>query len=129
MPDRVSALLSLNASIVPFAAARLLAKAGKAVLQTDHPYADGSVKEGHATLRPKPGFPQGQPANLNAQCGVTYADENVWFEVEWRGHAIELVRLSWWPPGANLSQRWFIVASTMKIAEDFFSAVGAYNAQ
>jgi hypothetical protein len=128
---RVTSLLSLPVSAIPYEVGRLLTRDGKAVVETDDNafYVDTYASEGHATVRFKPDLHHSRPATWNEKCGVMLSNENAWLEVEWRGHTIEVVRLSWSTGSASPSTRSWIVARTQKVAEDFFAAVCAYSSE
>lgn len=58
--------------------------------------------------------------------GVVDSPRNAWFEVEWRGHALDVVIMNWC---SNQPSYHWIVASSAEVARGFYSAVCSHKAE
>ena len=58
--------------------------------------------------------------------GVVDSPRNAWFEVEWRGHALDVVIMNWC---SNQPSYHGIVASSAEVARGFYSAVCSHKAE
>src|SRR5882724_8616854 len=59
---------------------------------------------------------------------ITYAAENSWLNVLWRGQLLDVLLVTWQEDGYNKCHHW-IVADTRVLAEDFFRAVCEWDAE
>lgn len=54
--------------------------------------------------------------------------ENAWFEVEWQGHSLDVLLMSWREDWSTTRYYW-ILADTKAVAEGFFAAVCEWNSE
>jgi len=54
--------------------------------------------------------------------GISVDITNAWHQVEWRGHALEVLRLTWSEAGCGTKSYW-IVAESREVAESYFAEV------
>jgi hypothetical protein len=57
------------------------------------------------------------------ETGVQTQGENAWYEVTWRGYAIDVIFLSW----SEYRDRFWIVADSIEVAKAFFEAVCGFT--
>jgi hypothetical protein len=130
MAKRIAALLSLPPSSLAYEVGLFLKAqhAGRAVIETE----DGAfvllhyAEAGQCTVRPKGDVHQHEQLHWNAKAGIGRSPENVWVDVEWRGHSIEVLHLTW-KSEMSTSRRSWIVASTVAVAEEFLAAACGYE--
>ena len=73
-------------------------------------------------------------SSIHNQVAVYWSDEdgvvdyprNVWYEVEWQGHALDVVVMDW---GSKISPYHWIMAETVEVAREFYAAVCSYKAE
>jgi|SRR5919199_1248329 DNA polymerase III delta prime subunit len=94
----------------------------KAIIEGNNYYFSPTTyaQAGHCTLIPKSGiYPQ-----LVTYCNgnnVHYNPQNVWYEISWQSHTLEVLWMNWGDRGC--SAHYWILASSRAIAESFLLAV------
>jgi len=87
------------------------------------------AKDGHCTLQLKSGPYSDKLYGWDETNDVVYTKtENSWSVAEWNGQQFELVKICY-DNGGCLNNRRFLIADTEESAEDFFSAVCAWNCE
>jgi AAA+ superfamily predicted ATPase len=59
----------------------------------------------------------------NSELGIVTEGYNAWYEVIWRGRRLEVVQMTW----SDCGSRFWILADTREVAEQFFTAVCVFN--
>lgn len=94
----------------------------KAILEGNHYFFSPTTyaQAGHCTLNPKPDI---CPQFLTYCDGnnVQYNPYNVWYEVSWQSHSLEVLWMNWGEMGSCC--HYWILASSKAIAESFLLAV------
>src|SRR4051794_29507415 len=54
--------------------------------------------------------------------GLGHTFQNLWFEVSWQEHTLDVLLMQW-PSGFQNESRYWILAEAKTVAESFFSAV------
>jgi hypothetical protein len=135
MTNRISAFLSQSASALAYDVGVWLKGqvAPRAVMETDEcafaiePYAEA----GHCIVREKRDVHQQRNHHWLEKHGIHRSIENVWLEIDWRGKKIEALRMQWFAPSAmaRTEHRFWLVAETMEVADEFFSEVCKFNSE
>jgi AAA+ superfamily predicted ATPase len=102
-----------------------IANAGKAIVEGE----DGSfdleeyARAGHCTLARRTDLHgQIQSAFDGDENAIVQRAQNVWFNVVWRGHALDVLLMTW-REGWSETKYYWIIAPTHDVAEQFFLAV------
>jgi hypothetical protein len=88
------------------------------------------VEGGHCTLRDKGQGVHNQIATgwYGEEYGLWRTFENVWFEVAWEGHTLDILLMGW-PQGYSAANRYWILADVKEVAERFYEAVCVWGAE
>lgn len=102
-----------------------IANAGKAIIEGQ----DGAfdleeyARAGHCTLARRTDLhSQIQSTFDGDEIAIVQRAHNVWFHVLWRGHALDVLLMTW-PEGWSQTKYYWIIAPTHDVAEQFFLAV------
>lgn len=133
MQDLIAEAIVKNRDALFSTMSRLLAREfrGGHVLETESPYFDYRTfaHEGQCTLRNHPERHQEWEHGWDDYHDRVYQSlHNVWVQIEWEGHAMEIVAIGSY--GAYCRDvRHFLIAPTQEVAEAFFEAVCRYTAE
>jgi hypothetical protein len=59
----------------------------------------------------------------NDELGIVTQGYNAWYDVDWRGHCLDVIQMTW----SDCGTRFWILAQRREVAEQFFSAVCAFT--
>jgi hypothetical protein len=123
LPGFISEVLDASPRAIDYEVSRRLAD-----LFPDRALVEGSdcdftfltyVREGFCTIRRKAGVHGQIQTGWSADGGVFDEPKNVWYEVEWRDHRLDVLMLDWNDCGSHF----WILAETETVARRFFQAV------
>jgi len=130
----LSKALSQPISAIPYFVTQELTTLypGKALLQCDRPYSfhlEAYARAGHcaATLHPEI-VSQIATRWESVEEGLETEAENAWFEITWQGRHLDALKLTWNTGGCDESRYW-ILADTGELAENFLAAVSEWTAE
>lgn len=119
--------LRLTPSAIPYRLGAALREAfpSRALLETEDEDFDPRrfARDGHCTLQWNEAVHCQRTTTWQRETPhVSEQGRNAWTRVAWRGHAIDVVRAEW-HEGYNRPHRFWIVADSRELVEEFFSAV------
>lgn len=102
----------------------------KAVIEGRQSYCDVEkyAGAGHCSLEARPGVHSQLESRWDEEFGHWKTARNAWYQVEWLGHTLELLTLTWSSGFQEQTYLW-IIADDEPTAIDFFSQVSAWNAE
>jgi hypothetical protein len=132
--DLVADALEKAPTAIAYDISRRLAASfpGKAILEGDAcPFdvARFAAESGQCTFAPRDGFHSQIATGWEGpEQGLSRQPENAWFVAEWRGHALDVLLVSW-PSLFGRESRYWIVADDPAVAERFFLEVCEWAAE
>lgn len=102
----------------------------KVILEGAQGYCDVEkyAAAGLCSLELKPGVHSQLASSWDQELGHIRSARNAWYEVDWNGHLLELLVLTW-NTGFHEETYLWIIADDETMAVDFFSQVSAWNAE
>lgn len=127
LEDFISEALYKPVTAIPYQVSRTLTSLypEKAILEgQDYDFSLTSyAQSGHCTLTPKAGIHPQLLAHSDPP-QVQYFPQNVWYEVGWQGHSLDVLWLTWQQPDSRSA--YWVVAEKQAIAEAFLLAVSEW---
>jgi hypothetical protein len=130
--DLMSTALELPTGAIAYHVSTRLAALfpDRAVVEGEVGYFDveSYAEAGLCGLRPKAEVHSQLTVSWDEDEGVSRRARNAWFEAEWEGHALDVLVLTWPYSYHEVHYAW-LIAESEALAEDFFAAVSAWNAE
>ena len=83
---------------------------------------------GLCVLESKPGVHNQLSSAWDEEFGIWKTARNAWYQVEWKGHVLDCLILTW-TAGFQDQRFLWVIADDLATAEGFFSEVSAWNAE
>ena len=82
------------------------------------------ARAGHCALRPEADVHHQFSTMWDAEKGILLDAVNAWYEVDWQGHVLDVILMSW---DDSCCQHYWILAESRAVADRFFEAVCRWN--